>query len=622
MSANIFGLFLTVAALSLAVLLLIIYYSKNTFNNARTKLFKIMMWSLIIGCLIQIARVILINIGASNQILEIISRVDFAIMGIWWYQLEIYTVLSYQKEMPDRVIDVIKLNWFTKVLTIYYIIAFFTLLLAPFLSTTNEINANNIIYMPTKIIITSIFVVVIEAFEAIYYLIKYKNDDYFKEERIVSIETIFAVIIYFAIQSSFQNISFTHLLFALFFYLTYFIIENPDLKLLKEINISRVAIETSNKTKTNFLANISNGIKPPIDSIINLCNESNITQVYNPNESKERVDEILKKGNELISVINNVLDASKIESGDIVVTEIQYNTLDLIDGLINATKKRIEDKNIRIMMGIDKNVSSKLYGDYTKIFQSLVKIISNAAKFTEVGRITIELASVKEGEIEHLSFAITDTGIGIKDEEKDTVFNRNENLSDDSTLSEGLGLGLVITKKYIESMGGKIWFESRYRTGTTFYIDLDQKIIDPTPIGDISKRNYNEKVNIFDCSRFRALIVDDNLLNIKVAERLLKKYNFSVDYVTNGQECINKIKNFEKYDIIFIDDVMSELDGIGLLHILRSLQGYDMPPLIALTANAISGMKEIYIKEGFDDYLPKPINIYEFDKVINKYFNK
>ena len=118
------------------------------------------------------------------------------------------------------------------------------------------------------------------------------------------------------------------------------------------------------------------------------------------------------------------------------------------------------------------------------------------------------------------------------------------------------------------------------------------------------------------------MLVDDNLLNIKVAERLLKKYNFNVEYVTNGQECIDKIKSFEKYDVIFIDDVMSELDGIGLLHVLKNLQGYDIPPLIALTANAISGMKEIYIKEGFDDYLPKPINIYEFDKVINKFFNK
>ena len=221
-----------------------------------------------------------------------------------------------------------------------------------------------------------------------------------------------------------------------------------------------------------------------------------------------------------------------------------------------------------------------------------------------------------------MSFAITDTGTGIKDEEKETVFNRNENLSESTTLGEGLGLGLIITKKYIEAMGGRIWFESRFRTGTTFYIDLNQKIIDSKPIGDITNYKSTQSINLFDCSKYKALIVDDNLLNIKVAERLLKKYNFNVEYVTNGQECIDKIKSFEKYDVIFIDDVMSELDGIGLLHVLKNLQGYDIPPLIALTANAISGMKEIYIKEGFDDYLPKPINIYEFDKVINKFFNK
>ena len=155
---------------------------------------------------------------------------------------------------------------------------------------------------------------------------------------------------------------------------------------------------------------------------------------------------ILKHGNELISVINNVLDVSKIESGDIVVTEIQYNTVDLIEGIIEVAKEKIGSKPIKIMIGVDKNVSSILYGDYTKIYQSLVNIISNAVKYTEVGRITIELTSIKDNDNEHLSFAITDTGTGIKDEEKETVFNRNENLSESTTLGEGLGLGLIITK--------------------------------------------------------------------------------------------------------------------------------------------------------------------------------
>ena len=622
MSPNVFGVLLTFASIPLVVLLLIVYYSKNQFNNAKTKLFRVMLWTLLIGAIVEIVKVFLINIDASRIALEIVSRCGFALETIWWYVLEMYTIISYKKETINNLKDTINYNKGTKILTIYYIVLVAATLFIPNVSTVKDIDINNIIYMPTMVVIVSIFVIGIQFVLSIYYYIKTRKDNYFKDDRLISVTVSISIIVYYIVQVLFPHVSFPMIFFTLFYYLTYFLNENPDLKLLKETNISRATIEASNKTKTNFLTNISNGIKTPIDSIVNTCNEINSSPVYNSDESKRKVDMILKHGNELIGVINNVLDVSKIESGDIVVTEIQYNTVDLIEGIIEVAKEKIGSKPIKIMIGIDKNISSILYGDYTKIYQSLVNIVSNAVKYTEVGRITIELTSIKDNDNEHLSFAITDTGTGIKDEEKETVFNRNENLSESTTLGEGLGLGLIITKKYIEAMGGRIWFESRFRTGTTFYIDLNQKIIDPKPIGDITNYKNTQSINLFDCSKYKALIVDDNLLNIKVAERLLKKYNFNVEYVTNGQECIDKIKSFEKYDVIFIDDVMSELDGIGLLHVLRNLQGYDIPPLIALTANAISGMKEIYIKEGFDDYLPKPINIYEFDKVINKFFNK
>ena len=186
---------------------------------------------------------------------------------------------------------------------------------------------------------------------------------------------------------------------------------------------------------------------------------------------------------------------------------------------------------------------------------------------------------------------------------------------------EGTGLGLVITKKYVDLMQGKIWFDSEYEVGTTFYIDLTQKIVNLSKIGDIKEpiKPIND-IDYLDCSGKRVLIVDDNKLNIKVASRLLEPYKFEIETVTSGKECIYKIKEGNNYDIIFLDHMMPGMDGIEVVHILRKLEGYKLPYIVALTANAITGMRQMYLSEGFDEYLSKPINVSELNKIINKYY--
>ena len=226
--------------------------------------------------------------------------------------------------------------------------------------------------------------------------------------------------------------------------------------------------------------------------------------------------------------------------------------------------------------------------------------------------------------MEKLSIKVSDTGYGIKKEDFDKLFEKFSRLENaTSNEIEGTGLGLVITKKYVDLMNGKIWFESEYEVGTTFYVELKQKIISETGIGEIREPIKEEKkIDKIDCSSYNVLIVDDNKLNIKVASRLLGTYKFNIDTSTTGKDCIYKVKEGKKYDMIFLDHMMPEMDGIETLHILRKLDGYSLPPIVALTANAITGMKEMYLKEGFDEYLSKPINITELDKLINKYFDK
>ena len=360
MASNLFGVLFTVASVPLVVLLLIIYYAKNKFSNARTKLFRIMMWTLLIGCFLEITKVLLINNDTHKILLEAVSRLDFTFKTIWWYVLELYTVISYQKETLDDLKSVIKYNKFTKGLTIYYAILIVLILLIPSLSTVNDIDINKIIYMPTKVLIISVFVIGIEFVEAIYYIVKTKNDIYFKDDRLVSYTISIAIVVYYIIQSAFPYISFPMIFFTVFYYLAYYLNENPDLKLLKETNNSKNSIEKSNQTKSYFLSNISYGIKNPIDLMVGLCDEINNSNVYNEEAAKRNVNEILKYGNELIGIINNVLDVSKLDTNEIVVTEFQYKTAELLENLISTAKEKIGTKPVKIIVNIDQNISSVL----------------------------------------------------------------------------------------------------------------------------------------------------------------------------------------------------------------------------------------------------------------------
>ena len=248
--------------------------------------------------------------------------------------------------------------------------------------------------------------------------------------------------------------------------------------------------------------------------------------------------------------------------------------------------------------------------------------MTNSAKYTEVGKINLKVTADIKGDEVTLHFKISDTGYGIKKEDSEKLFKKFSRL-DSATANEieGTGLGLVITKKYVDLMQGKIWFESEYEVGTTFYVDINQKIVDHKPMGELTEpTKADTEINFIDCSKKNVLIVDDNKLNIKVASRLLEAYKFNIDTSTNGKDCIYKIKEGLHYDMIFLDHMMPELDGIKTLHILKKLDGYELPPIVALTANAITGMKEMYLNEGFDEYLSKPINVVELNKLIIKYF--
>ena len=616
----------TYSSIAFMLLLISVYFSKSIFNTTRTKIFKVMLVLTVLFTASEMVPIYLIKYmeyAGDSTAIATTWRLHWEI-GIVWYATFFFYCMTMIKNIDGKnIIQLIKYDATTIIGTLIYL----TLgIVYPFMAFGGLITKERTIsYLPgkTSIIITVITFALFLFILLLTYSKKYR-DNTTKEEKYAIIITLLILFGTILLQMLILYVSFIPLGLVLFEYSLYFNLENPDLTIMNEISNAQGDIEKSNQTKTDFLSNMTYEIKVPMNLIATLCDELVNMSVFDEKIVKEDIEQIQQSGNNLLDIINNVLDISKIESGKDTLQEREYAINDIITNIINIAKSKIGSKPVKLEVNIDQNISSVLYGDSAKLYQALINIMGNAVKYTEVGRISFTLSSTKSSGVERLLFKITDTGTGIKEEDQDKLFSKFTRLNNAvENEIEGSGLGLVITKEYIESMGGRIWYETQYRVGTTFYIEVPQKIIDATTLGvavqNTVKTNPDQKI---DCSNYTALIVDDNNLNIKVAKRLLEGYKFKIDSVTAGKECVYKIKEGTTYDIIFMDHMMPEMDGIETLHVLKKLDGYNLPPIVALTANAIAGMKEMYLSEGFDDYLSKPINTNELDRVVNKFFNK
>lgn len=411
------------------------------------------------------------------------------------------------------------------------------------------------------------------------------------------------------------------------FYLTimflYFLIENIDLIIAEDLVKLQKNIERSSNAKLDFLYNMSHDIRSPMNAIVELSKTLRRIDEFNEENIRNDISSIKFSCNNLVDIVNNILDINKIASGNESLQLKTYNLNTLLADMPYVIETRIGSRPIKLEFDVDQNIASKIIGDTTKLYRVIMNILTNSVKYTEVGKIKLTIKGKIEGDIQNLSIKISDTGYGIKKEDFDkmfTKFNRLDDATDNAI--EGTGLGLVITKKYVDSMGGKIWFESEYGAGTTFFIELPQKIVDKTPLSQVVETKDNKKIEVCDCANCKVLIVDENLLNVKMTSKILEKYNIEVENVKNGQECIYKIKSGQEYDLILLDDALADFNGIDLVHIIKNIEGFKIPPVIAYTANVMNDIKEQYLKAGFDEYMPKPIDIYQFDSIIKKYCYK
>ena len=396
----------------------------------------------------------------------------------------------------------------------------------------------------------------------------------------------------------------------------------------RKLTVAAEAANQANEAKSHFLSTMSHDIRTPMNAIIGM-NEM-ILRDSHEEETLMYAESIRTAGNTLLGIINDILDFSKIEAGKMELINVDYNVVSLLNDLVNMVQVRAEEKGLVFEIDVDKNIPQIMHGDEIRIKQVITNILSNAVKYTKEGSIVFSMSSTKcedspDEVILHVQ--VKDTGVGIKKEDLEKLFVAFERIEEKKNRNiEGTGLGMAIAQSFLNMMGSKIVVESEYGKGSVFSFDLRQKVVKWEPLGEFDtafrrffkgRKQYKAK---FTAPKARILVVDDTEVNLKVFISLLAKTGMQIETADSGDACIELFKrNF--YDVIFLDHMMPNKDGIETLKEMKGIT--DTPnkntPVICLTANAVSGMREMYIEAGFTDYLTKPIDTGRLESMLLMY---
>ena len=458
-----------------------------------------------------------------------------------------------------------------------------------------------------------------------YSLLCHYKDMEKKKREIILITVVFQVTI--SVYQAFRPLSLISCLGITLVNLGFFLtVESPDIHLIEQLKEEKKLAEGANYAKSAFLANMSHEIRTPIHAVIGMSEM--ILRESREKEILSYAGDIYAAAHSLLGIVNDILDFSKIESGRMEIVPVTYQLSSLLHDIYMLIGDRARQKGLSIQIKVNESIPSVLYGDDVRLKQILVNLMTNAVKYTEQGTVTLNVDGCIKGNICALDFQVKDTGIGIKEEDINKLFEAFTRIEEKRNRTiEGTGLGINITQQLLLLMGSTLRVESVYGEGSCFSFTVEQKIVSGEAIGNLEERLKNDKGQKTHHAGFRApdvcvLVTDDMDLNRRVFKGLLKQTGIQVVEAESGRECIRKAKE-EVYDLIFMDNMMPDMDGIEAMHRLRLDENGKnrKTPVIMLTANAIAGAREEYEREGFDGYLSKPIDPQKLKKEICRFIS-